>query len=72
MGSTSYAEQFQRYTAQICYKLPISDFEVHTADEPREQTMKRRAYMLDHMASLPEAHRSEGMPYEFDRDLYDP
>ena len=70
--STSYAEQFQRYTAQICYKLPISDFEVHTADEPREQTMKRRAYMLDHMASLPEAHRSEGMPYEFDRDLYDP
>jgi len=68
---TSYAEQFQRYTSQISYKLPISDFEVRSADEPREQTMARRGYMIDHMASMPEGRRPEGIPYEFRRDLYD-
>ena len=68
---TSYAEQFQRYTPQICYRLPISDFEVRSADEPREQTMARRGYMIDHMASMPEAKRSDDPPYEFCRDLYD-
>ena len=68
---TSYAEQFQRYTPQICYRLPISDFEVRSADEPREQIMIRRGHMVDHMASMPETQRPDGMPYEFRRDLYD-
>ena len=72
MVSTTYAEQFQRYTAQICYKLPIADFEVRLADESREETMKRRAHMIDHMASLPEGERPEGLPYEFRRELFDP
>jgi LmbE family N-acetylglucosaminyl deacetylase len=68
---TSYAEQFQRFTPPLCYKLPISEFEIRTAEEPREETMLRRGYMLDHMASIPEAQRPKGLPYEFRRDLYD-
>jgi hypothetical protein len=45
---------------------------VRLADESREETMKRRAHMIDHMASLPEGERPEGLPYEFRRELFDP
>ena len=66
-----YAEQFQRYTPPVCYKLPVSDFELCYAEETREQTMARRGYMIDHRASLPEGQR-DVPAYELRRDLYEP
>ena len=70
MVKIPYAEQFQRYTPQVCYKLPVSDFDLLCAEETSEQAMTRRGYMVDHMASMAE-EQPVGPPYKFRRDLYD-
>jgi 4-oxalomesaconate hydratase len=71
IAGVPYAEQFQRYRPPVCYKLPVSDFELCCAEETREQMMARRGYMLDHRASLPEGQRH--IPaYVLRRDLYEP
>jgi LmbE family N-acetylglucosaminyl deacetylase len=66
-----YAEQFQRYNPQRCYKLPVSDFELKTAGETRQEMMTRRGYMVDHQATLPKGQQPV-TPYKLQRDLYDP
>jgi hypothetical protein len=66
-----YAEQFQRYNPQRCYKLPVSDFELKTAGETRQEMMTRRGYMVDHQATMPKGQKSVP-PYKLQRNLYDP
>ena len=57
MAGIPYAEQFQRYRPQVCYRLPVSDFDLLYAEETNEQKMARRGYMIDHVASTPDGLR---------------
>lgn len=70
MAQVSYAEQFQRYTPQVCFRLPVSDFELSCAEETKEQMMARRGYMVS-LASPRKGGRPANPPYQFRRELYD-
>jgi hypothetical protein len=66
-----YAEPFQRYRPAVCYKLPVSDFNLHCAEETNEEKMVRRGYMISKVAPMPEGSKPSCPPYKFRRDLYD-
>jgi len=68
-AQVAYAEPFQRYYQWVTYTLPISDFELHRAEEPIEQQMMRRSTCTAAHIPLPEG--SAPAHVLVDKELYD-
>ena len=66
-----YAEQFQQYMPRVCYKLPVSEYDLLCAEETSVEGMARRGHMTGCAVPTAEGRRPSTPDYRLTRELYD-
>ncbi len=66
----AYAEAFQRFQPQLCYTLPISDAEIHIAQEPHLEKMGRRGEIIASLLPLPDG-QSFASSFRIPKEMHD-